>query len=75
MNHRWTDQGSKLPPDTVSGCEEHERVCELCSLTKITIHYYAGHPGRAWRTRDGERWEGMATPPCLPQQVEEVRAI
>lgn len=42
-----------------------ERTCALCGLVKITVHPPQGWPWREWRTREGKRWEGENTPPCL----------
>lgn len=66
-NHSWVDRGSKVPAlhgPTPSGCEEHERECRLCFLTKITIHRPHGVPLRAWRTKNGTRWIHPRTPLC-----------
>lgn len=42
-----------------------ERTCVHCGLVKITVHPPQGWPWREWRTREGKRWEGENTPPCL----------
>mgnify|MGYP001562051304 FL=1 len=42
-----------------------ERTCEHCGMVKITVHYQRGLPGREWRTRKGDLWQGQMTPPCL----------
>ena len=62
--HRWTYRGSVAPEGSRSGCEEHERVCELCGLIKITVHQPRGFPYRAWRTRGGTRFSYDVTPLC-----------
>lgn len=67
--HRWGDPVTVLK-HTASKCEETERVCAFCDLVKITIHPPQGIPWRAWRTKEGKRWEGSATPPCLPAWME-----
>lgn len=62
--HKWEKKGSRLPPDTPSGCEETERLCIHCHLTMITVHVPHGHPYRAWRARSGLRWIDDARPLC-----------
>jgi hypothetical protein len=64
--HRWGEPVTMLT-DTPSGCEETERVCLACRLTKITVHPPNGLPWRAWRTVGGTRTDKIgATPPCTP---------
>lgn len=62
--HRWGAPVAVIG-DTHSGCQETHRTCELCRLVKITVHPPQGNPWRAWRTADGNPWQGDATPPCL----------
>ena len=64
MKHRWTDAGTVMASDTLTGCEEHERKCERCGLVKITVHQPIGWPYRLWRPKDGNRFSDPGTPPC-----------
>lgn len=64
-NHKWHDDGTRLRDTTPSGCDEHERVCTLCGLVKITVHQPLGYPYRAWRTKLGIRFpDPKYTPTC-----------
>lgn len=65
-NHEWDHENEKR----LAACEfkdgnaRTEKTCRHCGMVKITIHYPVGFPGREWRTKDGKRWWGQATPPC-----------
>lgn len=48
-----------------------ERTCSFCGMVKITVHPPQGWPWREWRTREGKRWEGERTPPCLSERNPE----
>lgn len=63
--HKWRDDGFRHRDSTPTNCDEHERVCELCGLVKITVHQPVGIPPRAWRTKGGIRFphDGL-TPTC-----------
>lgn len=63
--HSWGSPVTVLPADSSDGNERTERTCAHCGLVKITVHYARGLPGREWRTKEGKRWVGDATPPCL----------
>lgn len=64
--HRWQDNGTRIggAEDTPSGCDEHERVCKICGLVKLTIHAPQGWPYRVFRTPKGIRFDPGYTPVC-----------
>ena len=68
--HRWVDTGSVHSDKTPSGCEEHERRCNLCGLTKITVHTPIGYPFRAWRSKSGVRFADTAGTPACESESE-----
>jgi hypothetical protein len=67
--HSWNNDNpvTILPSEAHDGNERTERSCKLCGMVKITVHGAEGLPWREWRTKNGDRWWGQATPPCLDE--------
>lgn len=65
--HRWNSIEVKriAACDSPDGNERTERTCAFCGLVKITVHPPAGFAWREWRTKDGSKWQGECTPPCV----------
>lgn len=65
--HKWDrDKERRIAAiDCPDGNERTERDCVSCGLVKITVHPPHGFPWREWRTKDGGKWVGAGTPPCL----------
>ncbi len=65
--HSWnaTDPKRIAACDCPDGNDRTEKTCPVCGLVKITVHPAQGFPWREWRTKDGKRWVGDATPPCV----------
>lgn len=76
IRHNWTDGIHRRIPacESPDGNDRTEKTCARCELKKITIHYPNGHhPGREWITASGAKWQGNATPPCIPK--DELREV
>jgi hypothetical protein len=67
--HHWGETKYLSGRDLADGHDRNERVCVACGITKITVIYRKGFPGREWRTRAGETVAFHSTPPCLPVVV------
>ncbi len=67
--HKWDRDHEKhiAACDSIDGNERTERECQHCGMWKITVHPPHGLPWREWRTKNGDRWWGQATPPCLDE--------
>lgn len=65
LRHHWGPPISIHASMTSSNCEQTERVCTACGLTKITVHPPKGIPWREWRHPSSENQFAMPqTPPC-----------
>lgn len=63
--HSFTGMVRVAPEDSLSGCEQREKFCPVCSLYKITLL-----PTGARRYRygpDGDQFQAASDPPCLPK--------
>lgn len=67
--HSWINE--HWVAECADGNARTERECAHCHLMKITVHPPHGLPWREWRTKNGEVWQGTATPPCLVDVVNE----
>lgn len=73
LRHSWFERTPTPVRDEATGCERHERVCECCHTTRTTVIPPRGHVWIEWETKDGQKTINGLTPPCLQQQMEEVR--
>jgi hypothetical protein len=64
--HRWPKDGKHVDADnSPSLCDQTERVCIKCGLTRITVHPPVGYPYTAWRRQGSARqFPDDQTPPC-----------
>lgn len=73
IRHRWIEDDDPRVVVCGDGIDRKYRVCRNCSMTRITNIPPRGHPWHSWKTADGENWQGEATPPCLPVNMEVAR--
>lgn len=62
--HRWFERTPLPVRDEATGCERHERVCELCHITRTTVIPPQGFPWVEWVTEDGIKTVDGKTPIC-----------
>jgi len=67
--HRWFERTPWPVLDTITGTERHERVCEICHLTRITVIPPHGFPWVEWHGVDGRKTVGGPTPSCPESNV------
>lgn len=70
LRHDWVGGKQRRIPacESLDGNDRTEKECAACRLVKVTIHYpYGQRVEREWITASGVKWEGNATPPCIPK--------
>ena len=62
--YRWFERTPKPVFDSVTGNERHERVCELCHMTRTTVIPPRGNVWIEWVSAAGEKTVNGPTPAC-----------
>lgn len=64
--HRWFERTPKPVLDPKTGTERHERVCEVCKMTRITVIPPRGMVWIEWVDVKGRKSINGMTPRCDP---------
>lgn len=63
--HRWFERTPTAVLDPKTGNERHERVCEICKMTRITVIPPRGQVLIEWIDAKGRKTINGATPRCV----------
>lgn len=69
--HRWFERPSFVNEET--GVERHERVCEVCQMSRMTVIPPRGNVWVEWESANGEKSKNGPTPACVGENVVSTR--